>query len=160
MQTGTNTTTITQTVGFESSRKSNRLQEIREGEKKTYDGSRGESFSRQVTGQEIIWTHVIAIVLLHVFAVNSFMSYMITTTKFQTTIWGEFHIYGPHRSIHKTLVLGIWINYVKKVYVGLVFHVAVGVNCKDVKDIKYCLSEILNYYVRVSARIQYYTVYM
>ncbi|XP_025414646.1 acyl-CoA Delta(11) desaturase-like [Sipha flava] len=86
MQTSTNTTTITQ--ADELHRKTNLLQEVRKEDKRTDDGGLGELFRWQVTGQEIIWTHVIVIVLLHVFAVNSFMSYMITTTKFQTTIWG------------------------------------------------------------------------
>lgn len=44
-----------------------------------------------VNSQEIIWTNVIFITLIHIMAVTSFFFFM-TTTQTKTIVWGEFNV--------------------------------------------------------------------
>lgn len=83
VQMGAKTTTITETNLVRQ--EIDLMKNTQKGDKKSYDDGLSPIPDSK---QEIIWTNVILITILHILAVNALFTYMITA-KYMTIVWGE-----------------------------------------------------------------------
>lgn len=86
VQTGAKTTTITE--AHVARQEMDLMKNVQKVEEKTRGDEVGPVPDSK---QEIIWSNVVIIVLIHVLAVKCTYSY-IGTIKLLTIIWGEFHL--------------------------------------------------------------------
>lgn len=84
VQMGAKTTTITETDVVRQ--EMDLMKNVQKSDKKPYDDGLSPIPESK---QEIIWTNVILITILHLLAVNALFTYMITA-RYMTIVWGEF----------------------------------------------------------------------